>query len=203
MASRLWLEHAQLVDGNATKVGDRNTRMNCRCKFRCFLEENGACFEVVSETECRLYVQRRAEPRMFTFDNIFGEQSSQNEIFSAVGIPTVEHLLAGLNSTILTYGPSGTGKTHTMLGDPDSDEMQGLAPRMFQRLFARIEEERATMTPAPEYKFVCSSVEIYNETITDLLAPASKNLPLRIGTPVGTYVENLREVEVKNGNLPC
>lgn len=47
---------------------------------------------------------------------------------------------------------------------------------------------------------ICSNLEIYNETITDLLVQGSNNLQLRndIKSRSGPYVEGLKEVEVSS-----
>ena len=45
----------------------------------------------------------------------------------------------------------------------------------------------------------CSFLEIYNETITDLLRPGSGNLNLREDMKRGCYVDNLTEEIVLNG----
>jgi kinesin family protein 15 len=72
-----------------------------------------------------------------------------------VGAPVVDNCLSGYNSSIFAYGQTGAGKTFTMtgrLGGPGSSggggsggdagarELQGLAPRVFEYLFERIEE---------------------------------------------------------------
>ena len=46
----------------------------------------------------------------------------------------------------------------------------------------------------------CSFLEIYNETITDLLNPSATNLQIREDTH-GCFVEYLTETEVLNGEL--
>ncbi|GFY83651.1 phragmoplast-associated kinesin-related protein [Actinidia rufa] len=86
------------------------------------------------------------------------------EIFQLVGAPLVENCLAGFNSSVFAYGQTGSGKTYTMWGPANalleenlSSDQQGLTPRVFERLFARINE-------------------IYNEQITDLLDPSQRNL---------------------------
>uniref|UniRef100_A0A7I4AAT2 Kinesin motor domain-containing protein n=1 Tax=Physcomitrium patens TaxID=3218 RepID=A0A7I4AAT2_PHYPA len=38
-------------------------------------------------------------------------------MFEVLGVPCIEHALDGLNTTILAYGHTGSGKTYTMLGD--------------------------------------------------------------------------------------
>lgn len=47
----------------------------------------------------------------------------------------VEALFEGINTTVLAYGQSGTGKTYTMMGT-ESDP--GLAPRLCLKVFERI-----------------------------------------------------------------
>ncbi len=49
------------------------------------------------------------------------------------------------------------------------------------------------------YNCRCSCLEIYNETITDLLNPGASNLQLRDDQSRGVYVEGLSEREVVNG----
>lgn len=45
----------------------------------------------------------------------------------------------------------------------------------------------------------CSCLEIYNETITDLLNKSADNLQLREDPARGIYVEDLSEKQVVNG----
>ncbi|KAK2454035.1 kinesin protein KIN-12B [Trifolium repens] len=137
----------------------------------------------------------------FTFDSVAHMDSTQLDIFELIGVPLVENCLAGFNSSIFAYGQTGSGKTYTMWGRPDSlavenliiDQQGGLAPRVFERLFARINEEQ---TDQLQYQCHCSFLEIYNEQITDLLDPNKRNLQIREDVKSGIYVENLTEVHV-------
>lgn len=45
---------------------------------------------------------------------------------AVVGSPAVEHCLSGLNTTIITYGQPGSGKTHTLLGELPADGTEAL-----------------------------------------------------------------------------
>ena len=53
------------------------------------------------------------------------------------------------------------------------------------------------------YNCRCSCLEIYNETITDLLNPSATNLQLREDPSRGIYVDGLAEKEVLNGESSC
>lgn len=48
----------------------------------------------------------------YTFDNVLGPNSTQEDVFSVVGSPFVDRLVAGKSSLLLAYGISGSGKTH-------------------------------------------------------------------------------------------
>ncbi|KAK6781323.1 hypothetical protein RDI58_023507 [Solanum bulbocastanum] len=137
----------------------------------------------------------------FTYDSIADVQSTQLDIFQLVGAPLVENCLAGFNSSVFAYGQTGSGKTYTIWGPANAlldenltSDQQGLTPRVFQRLFERIEEEQVKHSDKQlAYQCRCSFLEIYNEQITDLLDPSQRNLQLREDVRTGVYVENLTE----------
>ena len=56
--------------------------------------------------------------KMFLFDYIFNEDSSQSDIFEISAKEICDSLFEGYNGTIFVYGQIGSGKTYTMLG-PD------------------------------------------------------------------------------------
>ncbi|KAF5752511.1 kinesin-like protein KIN12B [Tripterygium wilfordii] len=141
----------------------------------------------------------------FTFDsdiyNFLVLLVLQQDIFQLVGAPLVENCLAGFNSSVFAYGQTGSGKTYTMWGPTNAlleknlgSDQQGLTPRVFQRLFARINEEQIKHGGKQlNYQCRCSFLEIYNEQITDLLDPSQQNLQIREDVKSGVYVENLTE----------
>ncbi|KAK9725853.1 hypothetical protein RND81_05G173800 [Saponaria officinalis] len=137
----------------------------------------------------------------FTYDSVADTESTQLDIFQLVGSPLVENCLAGFNSSVFAYGQTGSGKTYTMWGPANAlqeenlaNEQQGLTPRVFERLFSRINEEQIKHADKQlRYQCRCSFLEIYNEQITDLLDPTQKNLQIREDVKSGVYVENLKE----------
>lgn len=135
----------------------------------------------------------------FTFDAVADSVSTQEDIFTLVGLPLVENCLSGFNSSIFAYGQTGSGKTYTMWGplsalseDSLSSE-RGLTPRVFEQLFSRINEEQVKHADKElTYNCICSFLEIYNEQITDLLDPSQKNLQVREDVRTAcVYVESL------------
>ncbi|KAJ7979141.1 Kinesin-like protein [Quillaja saponaria] len=137
----------------------------------------------------------------FTFDSVADTEATQLDIFQHVGVPLVENCLAGFNSSVFAYGQTGSGKTYTIWGPANSllaenlnSDQQGLTPRVFERLFARIDEEQIKHADKQlKYQCHCSFLEIYNEQITDLLDPNQRNLQIREDVKSGVYVENLTE----------
>lgn len=71
----------------------------------------------------------------------------QEDIFRVAGSPMVDNCLRGYNSCMFAYGQTGSGKTHTMLGDIDDldchpSHQRGVTPRIFEYLFATIQQVR-------------------------------------------------------------
>jgi len=74
----------------------------------------------------------------------------------------------GFNAFIFAYGQTASGRTFTLSGVQDEP---GIIPRAMKDVFAFIRR-----TPTREYLLRCSYLEMYNETIYDLLAPPSSVL---------------------------
>lgn len=55
--------------------------------------------------------------KKFTFDRAFGPKSKQADVYQVVVAPLINEVVAGYNCTVFAYGQTGTGKTHTMIGD--------------------------------------------------------------------------------------
>jgi hypothetical protein len=54
------------------------------------------------------------EPLKFTFDKVFDENSTQNEVYTYAATPVIDGVIEGFNGTIFAYGQTASGKTHTM-----------------------------------------------------------------------------------------
>jgi kinesin family protein C2/C3 len=89
--------------------------------------------------------------------------SGQADVFVDTS-PLVTSVLDGFNVCIFAYGQTGSGKTHTMEG-PKGDP--GVNSRALEELFRLINERGADF----QISITASLLEIYNETIRDLLVP--------------------------------
>jgi ATP-dependent 26S proteasome regulatory subunit len=74
--------------------------------------------EAIEAEELEDYVNRSEHYNLhqFVFDKVFGLEAQQKEVYEVVGKPVVMNVMEGYNGSILAYGQTGTGKTHTMEG---------------------------------------------------------------------------------------
>ncbi|XP_073840477.1 kinesin-like protein at 61F [Musca autumnalis] len=129
--------------------------------------------EVVSPKE--IIARNSLESKLtkkFTFDRTFGPESKQVDVYAAVVGPLIEEVLSGYNCTVFAYGQTGTGKTHTMVGNEcaelksswEDDSDIGIIPRALCHLF----DELRMMEM--EFSMRISYLELYNEELFDLLS---------------------------------
>ncbi|XP_027626016.1 kinesin-like protein KIFC1 [Tupaia chinensis] len=107
----------------------------------------------------------------FSFDRVFPPGSGQDEVFEEIAM-LVQSALDGYPVCIFAYGQTGSGKTYTMEGGPGGDpQLEGMIPRALRHLFSVAQELGCQ---GWTYSFVASYVEIYNETVRDLLATGAR-----------------------------
>ncbi|XP_076617869.1 kinesin-like protein KIF9 [Chaetodon auriga] len=90
---------------------------------------------------------------------------SQEEFYTRVCRRVVLETLDGYNGTVMCFGQTGAGKTYTMTGSTESYKQRGIIPRALQEVFLE-------MGKRTEHAFTVhlSYLEIYNETLVDLLS---------------------------------
>ena len=114
--------------------------------------------------------QRRTE-KLYEFDRVFDESSTQSDVFSEMeGLVT--SVLDGYSACIFAYGQTGSGKTYTMEGDVDNESLRGVIPRTLEALCSEMRSRSCV-----DYSIHISMIEIYNEKVYDLL---SNNLQVEV-----------------------
>lgn len=116
---------------------------------------------------------RRVKDQTFGFDKVFDENVSQADVYDSTTRNLLDGVLDGYNSTVFAYGATGCGKTHTITGTPTQP---GIIFLTMQELFARIDEQRSEKIA----EISLSYLEIYNETIRDLLEPGTNKQGLAL-----------------------
>ncbi|KAM9939677.1 hypothetical protein OXX80_000844 [Metschnikowia pulcherrima] len=154
----------------ATPASNRdssNIQVICRLRpFSSAEEAASASRSVHVIDENTVTIDEKESSTTFTYDHVFGTDTSQETVYDVVGKKTLEDLFLGFNGTILAYGQTGAGKSHTMFGMVKGAKSElGLIPRMAENIFKHI----AAGSPDVQYTVGVSLMEIYKEHINDLL----------------------------------
>ncbi|EGR33926.1 kinesin motor domain protein [Ichthyophthirius multifiliis] len=135
--------------------------------------------------------KNRNKETQYAFDFAFCKNEGQVEVFQKTSYFLLDGVLEGFNATVFAYGATGAGKTYTMVGYGDNI---GIMSRTMNQLFNLIEKNSQNN----EYKIMVSYLEIYNETIKDLLNSENKNLDLREDPNQGVIIAGITNVQCKN-----
>ena len=130
----------------------------------------------LSNTGERRPAGRRVEEKRYSFDKVFGPDSTQAAVYEELS-PLVCGILDGYNVCIFAYGQTGSGKTYTMGGPGDAtgaggEDSAGVNTRALQELFESVESRAAADGAA--FTISVEMREIYNEQVRDLLNPEEK-----------------------------
>eukprot|EP01065_Artemidia_motanka_P029847 TRINITY_DN3590_c1_g1_i1.p1 TRINITY_DN3590_c1_g1~~TRINITY_DN3590_c1_g1_i1.p1 ORF type:complete len:745 (+),score=182.30 TRINITY_DN3590_c1_g1_i1:57-2291(+) len=108
----------------------------------------------------------------YRFEHIFGPSENTSDVYGAVA-PSVVGCLDGISATVMAYGQTAAGKTHTVAGG--SGEL-GIAQLAVGELM-----QRARDRPDIAYSWAASYYEVHNERVYDL-TPARQST---VATPRG------------------
>uniref|UniRef100_A0A8C5UQZ3 Centromere-associated protein E n=1 Tax=Microcebus murinus TaxID=30608 RepID=A0A8C5UQZ3_MICMU len=133
--------------------------------------------------------------KSFNFDRVFHSNETTKNVYEEIAAPIIDSAIQGYNGTIFAYGQTASGKTYTMMG---SEDYLGVIPRAIHDIFQKIKK-----FPDREFLLRVSYMEIYNETITDLLCGTQKMKPLIIREDVNrnVYVADLTEEVVYTSEM--
>ncbi|XP_031249716.1 kinesin-like protein KIN-14T isoform X1 [Pistacia vera] len=176
-----------------------NIRVFCRVRpIR--VEENYGCLRPVVALDSNNVLLRLHDnkSKSYSFDKVFHPGSSQDEVFSEIE-PVVKSVLDGYNACIFAYGQTGTGKTFTMEGNPDSP---GVVPRTIEALFKQVVESNHP------FLISFSMLEIYLGNLQDLLTtqptkatdPMPPRLSIKTDPKSGIEINNLAAIQVNDFN---
>uniref|UniRef100_A0A8C6ZTX6 Kinesin motor domain-containing protein n=1 Tax=Nothoprocta perdicaria TaxID=30464 RepID=A0A8C6ZTX6_NOTPE len=127
------------------------------------LHNHQVCVRLVPNTQQIIIGKDRA----FTFDFVFGKNSTQEEVYATCIKPLVVSLTEGYNATVFAYGQTGSGKTYTIGGGhiaSIAEDEKGIIPRAIQELFQHISENDNI-----DFNVKVSYIEVYKEELRDLL----------------------------------
>ncbi|OIT35508.1 PREDICTED: kinesin-like protein KIN-14C [Nicotiana attenuata] len=185
LQNRLADAETKIVEGEKLRKRLHNTILELKGNIRVFcrvrplqsddtISAAGKVISFPTSTEAQgrgIDLTQNGQKLSFTFDKVFMPEASQEDVFVEIS-QLVQSALDGYKVCIFAYGQTGSGKTHTMVGKPDSDNQKGLIPRSLEQVF---ETKQFLQNQGWSYKMQVSMLEIYNETIRDLLSPSNSS----------------------------
>jgi kinesin family protein 18/19 len=130
----------------------------------------------------------RTKEQNYAFDIAFNKNSTQEEVYISTTKFLIKDVIEGYNATVFAYGASGAGKTYTMVGINDQP---GIMVRTVSDLFNEIQS-----LENKDYRIKINYIEIYNETLRDLLSDNNEVLELREDPTKGVSIIGVRDVPV-------
>ncbi|KAJ3695857.1 hypothetical protein LUZ60_001234 [Juncus effusus] len=165
-----------------------NIKVFCRTR-PLFEDEGSSIVEFPDDVSIRVNTgdESLTNPKKdYEFDRVYGPHVGQGELFRDVQ-PFVQSALDGFNISVFSYGPSRSGKTHTMEG---SSHERGLYIRSFEELF---DLSNLDTTNISQYNFYITAFQLYNDQVEDLLVESRSSFPkVRLGMQ-DSYVELFQE----------
>lgn len=146
---------------------------------------------------------------IYAFDEVYDEQHSTQSIYDGLARTIARSALDGIHGSIFAYGQTSSGKTYTMQGT-------SLRSALSRRLDGNQEETEADRRPArgdgiiqlavkdlfdemsrrsdASFSVRVSYIEIYNETVRDLLDPANTSVSVREHPVTGVFTDNSERI---------
>ncbi|GBC09297.1 hypothetical protein RclHR1_08750006 [Rhizophagus clarus] len=147
--------------------------------------------------------QNDKKSQTFSFDHVFGPETMQQEVFDNAILNLIDQFLEGYNVTILAYGQTSSGKTHTMGTNDNSSipsESKGIIPRAMETLFSLM---NFSQYKTRQFAIKVSFIEIYNEELNDLLGEQNveedkPQVMIREDSKGNILWSGLQEIKVNN-----
>ena len=125
------------------------------------------------------------------FDSSIGPSApgfaSQDSVWQTIGLKAVQEAFGGTNASVIAFGQTGTGKTHTMFST------DGLVNRISSELL-----RRGLNDDGEGFHMEISMLQIYEDAVLDLLVDSGK--PLKVcEAPMGPmYASGAVSVDVRS-----
>ncbi|XP_077055018.1 kinesin-like protein KIF1A isoform X14 [Siphateles boraxobius] len=188
--------------GASVKVAVRVRPFNSRemgKESKCIIQMSGNTTTIINPKAPK-------ENKSFNFDYSYWSHTSpednnfasQQQVYRDIGEEMLLHAFEGYNVCIFAYGQTGAGKSYTMMGKQEKDQL-GIIPLLCEDLFTKFNDNNTDNNMS--YSVEVSYMEIYCERVRDLLNPKNKgNLRVREHPLLGPYVEDLSKLAVTSYN---
>ncbi|KAL1217047.1 Kinesin-like protein KIN-7H [Cardamine amara subsp. amara] len=130
--------------------------------------------------------ERSMYPSAYSFDRVFGPECCTRQVYDQGAKEVAFSVVTGVNASVFAYGQTSSGKTYTMSGITDCALVD---------IYDYIDKHKER-----EFILKFSAMEIYNESVRDLLSTDSSPLRLLDDPEKGTVVEKLTEETLRDWN---
>ena len=128
----------------------------------------------------------------YEYDFVFGENSSQEEVYENTTASLIKQVVEGYSATIMAYGATGSGKTYTMVG---KGEKVGLMIRAIRDLFNFVKSQKEQ---DKLYNIKITYIEVYNEILKDLLTDKKTSIEIRSDPNKGVIIQGAECIKVES-----
>ncbi|KAF8104510.1 hypothetical protein N665_0171s0017 [Sinapis alba] len=129
---------------------------------------------------------RSMYPSAYSFDRVFGPECCTRQVYDQGAKEVAFSVVSGVNASVFAYGQTSSGKTYTM---------SGITHCTLVDIYDYIDKHKER-----EFILKFSAMEIYNESVRDLLSTDSSPLRLLDDPEKGTVVEKLTEETLRDWN---
>jgi hypothetical protein len=194
--------------------------MRIMCRLRPFLineiKNKKSNMETISINNDTILIQElNKAPKMFEYDYVFDEQSTQEDIYEEVSL-LIQSMIHGNNICIMSYGQTCTGKTYTIQGNNNN---KGIASRAVKEIFEiidnlikknNLQKNRNNFengySPSQvrntsyfiKAKINMTIIEIYNEQIFNLLEESTPKLNIFEDAQGNLIIPDLSPINISN-----
>lgn len=170
-----------------------NIRVMCRVRPLLHNEKHIIeCVQVMDTCKVKVSNPHTRRDNWFEMDRAFNPMDPQEVIYYEAS-ELVLSVMDGFNVCILAYGQTGSGKTHTMEGDSQN---LGINFRAVKEIYDIVDNRIETHC----YSISISILEVYNDTIKDLLRPNNKKLEIREDSKGSTHLSGVLVKQVSSYN---
>ncbi|KAK3872133.1 hypothetical protein Pcinc_022763 [Petrolisthes cinctipes] len=168
-------------------IGGGNVQVYVRCRPVLQEEKEEDQVSVLSFTQDTNQVRvNHGSGQVFQYTGVFEPASKQEEVFSHAVAPLLKKVQEGGHCTVLACGHTGSGKSHTIGTHPGGvREEEGILQRAIRTLLRLNEpgisldgslDDGQTQQRRSHDHLTISMLEVYNETVYDLLTPTRKTV---------------------------
>ncbi|KAG5222551.1 kinesin protein [Salix suchowensis] len=169
-----------LVSVRLRPLNEKESTRNDVSDWECINDDTVIYRNSLSVSERSMY------PTAYKFDRVFGPGCSTRQVYGEGAKEVALSVVSGINSSVFAYGQTSSGKTYTM---------SGITEYTVADIYDYVEKHKER-----EFTLKFSAMEIYNESVRDLLSTDTTPLRLLDDPERGTVVERLTEETIRDWN---